>query len=415
LCNQLALIISSFVFVYFIVELFFLERRSDDFVRYNFYVHHIILSVLIFPVLWLNRSGKNQAASTTLIVVVSTVHFITGIIQAQPYRTEFYFLGFGAALFVLFSNQRVITILFLFIFLLFAISVYNINIHNPTIFSFDLGLVVRMIMAFSFIFMVLFLLMSEGNKNREIIQREARILEAERDEVLRANFTKDRVLSVISHDLRGPISSLNGLLTLISNNQLSQTEFQNHTQKLSKQVSQLQISLEELLNWSHSRDSALTPQPELLDVDQLVMSSVGGVKSLAEEKNISIQTNENHLKIYADQSMIRSVLTNLLTNAIKFTPVSGRISISSKAIETNMTCIRIHDTGIGIPKENLLQIFEGNFSTRGTNNEKGTGIGLLLSKDFISKNHGTIRVESEQNVGTTFILTLPLKATHPTS
>ena len=361
----------------------------------------------MFPVFWLNSLEQYAASRIILILSVSSLNLYTGIIQVQPYRTEFYFMGLAASLFVLFTNTRIIITIFLFILFLFCIYVFNVNNAFPDFFSWNIGLIIRITIAFIFLFAVLYLLLKESKENQKSLELKARLLEQERNEVMRANFTKDRVLSVISHDLRGPLNSLNGLLTLISNNLLSQEEFQNHTQKLNKQVSQLQVSLEELLHWSRSQSTKLKPQPELIDVDQLTSFTINGLKPLAEEKNILIQSHDNHLKIYADQGMIRSVLTNLLSNSIKFTPPHGTIQISSKAVEPNSTAITVHDSGIGIAAANLKNIFDGGYSTVGTNNEKGTGIGLSLCKDFIEKNNGSVAVQSEVNKGTTFTFTLP--------
>ncbi len=369
----------------------------------------------MFPVFWLNSIQRYAASRIVLVLAVSAFNLYTGMVNAQPYRTEFYLLVIAASLFVLFSNQKIISIVFLFIVFLFCIYVYNVYTALPGFFIFNVGLIIRIIIAFLSLFAILYLLLKEGKENQTSMDLKAQLLEAERNEVMRANFTKDRVLSVISHDLRSPINSLQGLLTLISNKQLSQTEFQSHTQKLSKQVNQLQLSIEELLSWSRSKSSPLTPQPELLSADQMVSSSIGGIKSLADEKKIDIKFNESQLKIYADQSMIRSVITNLLTNAIKFTPSLGQVTISTKALGTKMTCIMIHDNGVGIPKENLGNVFDGNYSTLGTINEKGTGIGLSLCKDFIERNQGTLNIESEVNKGTTCTITLPASSTHQPS
>ena len=416
LSNQLAFLMSIITFSYFLIDLLFFEPREAQDIRLAFYVHHIVLSIIMFPVFWLNSLQQYSASRIILILTVSSLNLYTGIIQAQPYRTEFYFMGLAASLFVLFTNTRIIITSFIFILFLFCIYVYNVHNAFPDFFAWNTGLIIRIIIAFVFLFAVLYLLLKEGKGNQKSLELKARLLEHERNEVMRANFTKDRVLSVISHDLRGPLNSLKGLLTLNSRGELSQEEFQNHTQKLTKQVTQLQVSLEELLNWSRSQSTHLKPQPELLDVDQLITYSVNGVKTLAEEKNIAIQMNdETHVKIYADQGMIRSVLTNLLTNSIKFTPPLGKISITSKEVGPDTTAITIHDSGVGITEENIKNIFDGNYSTIGTNNEKGTGIGLSLCKDFVTKNKGTISVESYVDKGTSFTFTLPNTTTTPTA
>lgn len=384
----------------------FFETRSDSTMRYTFYIHHILLSGIVLPVFWLNSLGQSSAARIILILALSSVNFFSSIIQSQPYRTEFYFLCIAATVFVLFIKSRIIFILFAFNAILFAISIYNIQTHNPSVFNFDLGLIIRIVIAFTFLYSVLYLMLAEGRKNLKTIETKAQLLETERNEVLRANFTKDRVLSVISHDLRGPINSLKGLLTILSNDQLSQQEFQLHAKNLNKQVSQLQLSLEELLSWSRSQSTNLEPQPEEMDTETVVEFSLSGIRQLAEEKNIQIQTDVNKSTLFADPGMTRSIFTNLLTNAIKFTHNGGKISISTNSTGAT-TSISIADTGVGIPEENLKSIFDGNYTTPGTNNEKGTGIGLSLCNYFIAKNKGSISVKSKPTVGTVFIFKLP--------
>lgn len=402
--NRLAFLVSAFTVTYFIIDILFFPERKDEIVLKWFYAYHLIATLVGPIVLWLNSLKQYTVARLTLLLTLFSLEIGVGMIIGQPYRTEFYFFGLAASTFVLFDNLKIIIPLFVFASFLFIVFVANVHQHIPTAFEFNSGLIIRIGISFIFLFTVLYLLQIESKQYDKKINKKNRLLEEERNEVYKANFTKGRILSVISHDLRGPINSLKGLLTLISNKQLSQEEFQYHSQKLNSQVSQLQITLEELLSWARASSNNMQIKPENIQIREIITSTIKSLKPLADEKGLEIQKNiQDDVTIYADRGMIRSVFTNLINNAIKFT-ASGSISISLLSSENRAT-ILFKDSGIGIAEENLTKVFEGNFTTLGTNSEKGTGVGLSLSQEFVKINNGTIKVESHLNEGSTFTLT----------
>jgi len=166
--------------------------------------------------------------------------------------------------------------------------------------------------------------------------------------------------------------------------------------------------LENLLDWARSQRKVVY-KPEKINLKNSADNAISLLSGLASPKSITIENKiESNIIAFADPYMLNTIFRNLLSNAIKFTPKNGQISIEGQSIGEIVT-IKFIDSGIGIPKKVIDKIFDenNNYSTPGTNNEKGTGLGLKLVYRLISQNNGTITVDSEQNIGTTFTITLP--------
>jgi len=167
--------------------------------------------------------------------------------------------------------------------------------------------------------------------------------------------------------------------------------------------------MENLLDWANAQSENITFPPSEIDLRTLVGNEVNTLSSNAQIKGISLKNNvEKSAKIFADQHMIRSVIQNLISNAIKFTSSGGEVAIESMS-DNRVVQITVSDTGVGIPKEKLDKLFQLEFasSTQGTNREKGSGLGLLLCKDFLERHGGKLWVESEVDRGSKFFFTLP--------
>ena len=240
---------------------------------------------------------------------------------------------------------------------------------------------------------------------------EAKLLVSESD-LRDLNATKDKLLSIIAHDLRGPISAnLSGL-------DLLHTSFDDFTDEVRKDFLQEMLQgtkntynlLEDLLTWARLQvsDGGMSRSPFMMK--DMIGDEIQRVKHLAEKKNIALVGEDIHKAIVeADRNMIQTVFRNLVSNAIKFTETGGSIRIDS-TIEDKWIHVSISDTGVGMESEVVEHLFilESQHSTLGTNNEKGTGFGLVLCKEFMDKNQGTLRVESTPGVGSTFIFSLPV-------
>ena len=234
-------------------------------------------------------------------------------------------------------------------------------------------------------------------------------------ELIQANATKNMFFSVIAHDLKGPIGSFMQLLNLLKENfnDISNDEKLDYLNILTGLSSKTNNLLEDLLLWAQIQMNTLDFSIKTVNLKTLIKNSIGIVKEKTSEKNIEIKTQVDDINVDINESSIKTVVRNLLSNSIKFSHKNSQIEINSKILQDNSTIeISIKDNGLGIPKKNIDKLFkiETSFSTYGTEKEKGTGLGLILCKELVEKNSGTIRVESEEDLGSTFFFTLPLKS-----
>ncbi|MDR3095251.1 MAG: HAMP domain-containing histidine kinase [Bacteroidales bacterium] len=225
----------------------------------------------------------------------------------------------------------------------------------------------------------------------------------------KGNLVKDKLLSVISHDLRSPVASLQVCLTLFNANSLPQKDLSDFIGKLLSRVENTTTMLANLLHWSQSQLNGIEPVFNRAPVQEVIENSIRFYRMQAEQKHITIH-NASTLSadVIADVEMLKIVLRNLISNALKFTLEQGTITLN--AIRQNKEVIvSVKDTGVGICPENQEKLFANtHFTTLGTGKEKGTGLGLTLCKDFVEHNHGKLWLESKEGEGTCFYFTVPL-------
>ncbi|GCC50255.1 two-component sensor histidine kinase [Chryseotalea sanaruensis] len=226
------------------------------------------------------------------------------------------------------------------------------------------------------------------------------------------NATKDKFFSIISHDLKGPLNSLTSFSGLLINHtdKLSKEDIQMLATDLDKSVKNLFALLENLLEWSRSQTGNIEFKPEAIDLTEILNENKSLLEAQANAKNINIeQLVHQPMPLKAHRHSVTTVVRNLLSNAIKFTPEGGTISLNMEK-ENRFVKVSVRDTGVGMSPEVMDKLFriDSKHSTKGTANEKGTGLGLILCKDFIEKNGGQIGVSSELNKGSVFYFTLPL-------
>ncbi len=227
-------------------------------------------------------------------------------------------------------------------------------------------------------------------------------------ELEQLNQVKDKFFSVISHDLRSPMNALAGTLDLLEQKHITPDEFRDLSKNLRTQFNHTRTLINNLLNWTLLQMDKLTIQPEKVSLHSKVEESFATIRMLY-PKNILLENEVNAgMMVFADANIINLVLRNLILNAVKFTESGGRIWITAKE-EAKEIIVSVSDNGIGIKPEVRDLLFEktSGYSTRGTANEKGTGLGLILCKEFVEKNGGRIWLESELGKGTTFYFTLP--------
>jgi len=232
------------------------------------------------------------------------------------------------------------------------------------------------------------------------------------DELNILNAAKDKFFSIISHDLRSPFNSLLGITEYIyqSYDNLSSTEIRESVKNIYSSSQKLYNLILNLLEWSRLQSGRFEIDKTEIELENLIDEMKNLYTESATAKNISISTEiPKNLFILADKYMIETILRNLISNAIKFTKAGGKIKLQAIA-KGSFAEIAVIDNGIGITKENLKNLFriDEQFRRDGTANEKGTGLGLILCKEFVEKNGGTIAVESGERKGSRFSITIPL-------
>lgn len=245
----------------------------------------------------------------------------------------------------------------------------------------------------------------ELKNSRDLIKRQ-------NQELIELNATKDKFFSIISHDLRGPFSGLLGLTELISTDgdSMENDEIIDLTRKIHSTLRNQYNLLENLLQWANMQTQRFELRPQKVNLCQAFKDIATALQANALKKQITfVNSVPNNIFVFADYLMLRSILHNLISNAIKFTFDGGSISFDIE-LKGAMVLIKIKDTGVGMPDEVLSKLFriDKYHSSVGTNNEKGTGLGLILCKEMVEKNKGKIWAERNKDVGSTFNITIPI-------
>lgn len=258
-------------------------------------------------------------------------------------------------------------------------------------------------------------------KQKELLVRiktQLDLLESKRkiatqaDELLAANVFKDRLFSIIGHDLRSPLSSIKFTIDMMKSGVVDFGDdfFHETLGLLAKTTDEAYTLLENLLGWAKSQSGNLPVMPEEFSFKEMAESTARLQKLNLSNKNIELIIDvAESICVYADNQMINTVLRNLLSNAIKFTPNDGKIQIVATETSNNLVQVSVVDSGVGISEENKKRLFNNTnpLKTYGTNNEAGSGLGLILCKDFVEKNGGKIWIESHEGKGSTFYFSIP--------
>ena len=228
------------------------------------------------------------------------------------------------------------------------------------------------------------------------------------------NAQKDKLMQIIAHDLRnsfhGVLGFSNILIEDIENNETE--NYENFVRIINTSSKETLALLEHLLSWSRTQNGTIIYDPERLVLDMIIKDSIKSSDSSAKLKKVDlIQREIDKVEIYADRRMLKTIIRNLISNAIKFSHKGGAIQVST-VLKEKMVEISISDDGIGMNEETLSKLFDisSNRPTLGTANEKGTGLGLNICKEFVEKHGGTIRVESKLGEGSKFMFDIPLHA-----
>ena len=253
--------------------------------------------------------------------------------------------------------------------------------------------------------------MTDLKKAKKTISLQNEELEQQRKKLHELNASKDKFFSIIAHDLRNPIAGFLNLTEILSENfsSFSESESQEFINIMNQASKQLYNLLENLLQWSRSQTGSVPFEPKYIALKKIVDNTIDLLMMNIENKKIKIYIKiEEQCTVFADENMISTVIRNLVSNAIKFSNPEGSITIRTETKEKEVE-VSIIDTGVGMKQEDKDKLFriDLHHTTPGTSDEKGSGLGLILCKEFVEKNGGTIRVESDLNKGSAFKFTLP--------
>jgi signal transduction histidine kinase len=246
---------------------------------------------------------------------------------------------------------------------------------------------------------------------RELIGHQKREIENQAKNLEDLNLYKDKTFSILSHDLRNPISSLTNVVDLMDQNVINEEDFSLMRHSFRSQLKSINLLLDNTLNWSKSQMTGeLNPNKNKIDISSIVERNFDLFRQNAIGKNITLSKNvDSNIPLILDENHFDIILRNIIYNGIKFTPIGGQVRVEAFQ-KNNIAFIKIIDTGKGMDQETIDTLFTyQNFNRKyGTNGESGAGIGLVLTHEFVQRNNGEISVTSQENIGTEFTLTFPL-------
>lgn len=403
------------------------------FTDYDYYANQLWIAArymesfsLVFAFVFLNPKRRANILPVFLVYAVTSVLIVASIFYWKSFPICFV-EGEGLTLFKKLSEYVISAILLIGIYLLyknrehfenlvFRMLLWSLifTIFAELAFTFYISnyglsnLIGHFFKIISFKFIYEAVIATGLTRPYDILFRD---IKKKEEALIEANITKDKFFSIIAHDLKNPFSTLLGFSGLLSQDY---DKFDDNTKKeVIKDIHQnsehMYDLLENLLSWSIMQTDGMECKAQSINLPALVDESIALLRAGADDKGIKLfSTIDEGARVSADVNMTNTVVRNLLSNAIKFTGEGGEVEISSRG-KGNFQEITVSDSGVGISTEDLGKLFmlDVKHSSYGTKNEMGTGLGLLLCKEFVEKNGGAIRAESEPGKGSRFIFTLP--------
>ena len=387
-------------------------------------------ALISLVVLLLNHYERYELARMLFFLLYP---IITGLVYAAKIDLgiEFFFVLYGVL--SVFFLQKIFNVIFSFTlsmacyFLVSAIwKQYDYRLEETNYYLY----IFNHLLAIFFIFYGLLLIKNENTRfqhqsheknfqlrrsNLKILRHKADIaekaalLEEQTSQLSELNSLKNKLFSVIAHDLKNPLYALRNLFRNIQRYDLPGDEIKILIPEVVNELTYTTGLMENLLQWAKSQMYAESVKPQLLDLSKIAQEVMQLLRLQAEAKHIYILSKiERPIYVYADKDMINLVLRNLLSNAIKFTPEEGHICIEAKEMRSHIE-VFVQDTGRGLSEDNIqkLMVEDMYYTTKGTGGEAGTGLGLMLCKEFLSRNGGRMNVQSEPGKGSIFSFTLP--------
>jgi signal transduction histidine kinase len=373
----------------------------------NFAEHRTALGIInvflmagAFLILIINSYQKFLLGRTILSFLASALFSTSAIFFRNG--SEYYLLLNVVIIIIYFSEKRFLigfTVFNIFLFICIKIFLNSAVVYNEVPFS---RVMFNLIWAVLAIVLALLFFKNEQLSYQKQVEEKNRELEE-------LNNTKEKLFSIIAHDLRSPIGQLKASLDLVNKEYITPEQFLPIAGKLSAQVDQLHSTLDNLLRWSISQFQGIQAVPEYVSLQEVIgEKAILFLKQSIERKNIELYTEGLQLKVWADPDHLMLIFRNLVANAIKYSYQDGTISIRAYQKEKKVI-VEIADNGMGMTEEVKESVFSSvtMISNTGTSNEKGTGLGLKLCKEFIEKNKGEIWLKSEPGKGSTFFVSMP--------
>jgi|WetSurMetagenome_2_1015567.scaffolds.fasta_scaffold02462_3 signal transduction histidine kinase/ligand-binding sensor domain-containing protein len=266
-----------------------------------------------------------------------------------------------------------------------------------------------MILIIIFVFAATFFLRVRKLKKQKLLLEQTVAIKTA--ELTLLNASKDKFFSIIAHDLKNPFSSIIGFSSIMQESPGLEdiSEYKLFSSKIHSSATQTYRLLENLLEWANSQSRKIKFTPVAINLKELIHNEFDLLHEMAIGKNIDLRFNiDDSLFIVADKNMIMTIMRNLITNAIKFTQRNGKVVVEARIYDGNIE-VAVKDTGIGMSEDTMSKLFllDSDLSAKGTENEKGTGLGLFLCKEFVEKHNGKISVESKEGKGSTFRFSIP--------
>jgi signal transduction histidine kinase len=280
------------------------------------------------------------------------------------------------------------------------------QVRNQRLFAAVLSVAVLLLVVF--IFFMFRLRAIQQRANRELMAQKIEI-QTQAENLEELNKLKTKLFSVISHDLRGPISNIKVLFGMIANKSMTQEEFMTLSVKLKSTVDNTHRTLENLLNWCLSQMGGIVTETQQVELTKAIDEACKLLEDMATSKKIAINKDiVEGSTVLADANQLQLILRNLIHNAIKFSNPATSVKITTEQKGEHWK-ITLHDSGTGMSEADITTLLntQNNFSKYGTNQEKGTGLGLMLCKEFITRNKGKLEIESAFNQGTAISFYLP--------
>lgn len=410
LANQLSiLLIIPFLFFLASTIVFSLPKH---FVNFSFCIFIFLLVPLLNRWEYTGFSRTLLCVGPTLLITLASIFSKLDMVEANlmvALAPRAFILCMAVLPHVLFNYEDSELMWFSFIFSSLCVLFYDeihllfgIDIsHLPyVVWKYD---ILRATISITFITITMFLYLLQG-----INEKFQKRIEAQKKELVELNSIKDKMLGIISHDLRSPLNSLQGVLELLQLNGLNPDQIRTISSDLNDKLKNTIDVMDNLLHWTKTQMNGIQAKPEQVNLYYTVQKIIDLLSPQADKKKLHIHNlTSSSVNLWADKEMTIIIIRNLVSNAIKFTNENGNIYIKSTE-KNGQVEIAVEDDGVGMSQEDLSRLFsaQNHFSKVGTANEKGSGLGLILCKEFVEKNNGKIWAESSPKNGSTFIFSL---------